>query len=65
LLYHLTLFQAWRAGKTIGTLSWLLNVQVTAVLSRPMDQILHFPIPLGAVEGFDKNVCLGAFNFLS
>ncbi|KAJ7935265.1 BRCT domain-containing protein [Mycena leptocephala] len=49
-------FKAWRAGKTIGTLSWLLNVQVTAVLSRPMDQILHFPIPLGAVEGFDKNV---------
>ncbi|KAJ6590014.1 hypothetical protein DFH09DRAFT_1274284 [Mycena vulgaris] len=50
-----TFFKAWREGKTIGTLSWLLNVQVTGVCSSPLDQILHFPIPHGAVEGFDKH----------
>ncbi|KAJ6593333.1 hypothetical protein B0H19DRAFT_17663 [Mycena capillaripes] len=49
-------FKAWRAAKTIGTLSWLLNVQVTAVYSSPRDQILHFPTPPTAVEGFDKHV---------
>ncbi|KAJ6589993.1 hypothetical protein DFH09DRAFT_1027211 [Mycena vulgaris] len=47
-------FKAWREGKTIGTLSWLLDVQVTGVRSSPLDRILHFPTPPGAVEGFDK-----------
>ncbi|KAJ7188855.1 hypothetical protein C8R46DRAFT_877027 [Mycena filopes] len=46
-------FKAWRAGKTIGTLSWLLNAQVIGVYSSPMDQLLHFPIHPGTVEGFE------------
>ncbi|KAF7362376.1 hypothetical protein MVEN_00584400 [Mycena venus] len=49
-------FKAWRVGKLIGTLSWLLNAHVTGINSSPMDQILHFPIPRGNVEGFDKQV---------
>ncbi|KAJ7503101.1 BRCT domain-containing protein, partial [Mycena galericulata] len=49
-------FKAWRTKKTIGTLSWLLHVQVMGVFSSPLDQILHFPIPRGAVEGFDKHI---------
>ncbi|KAJ7725655.1 hypothetical protein DFH07DRAFT_1066876 [Mycena maculata] len=48
-------FKAWDAAKPIGTLSWLLNVQVTGVFSSPLDQILHFPIPTGFVDGFDKH----------
>ncbi|KAJ7643246.1 hypothetical protein B0H17DRAFT_1339137 [Mycena rosella] len=48
-------FKAWRKGKEIGTLSWLLNVQVTGVHSSPLDQILHFPIPTGAVKEFDRH----------
>ncbi|KAJ7736891.1 hypothetical protein B0H16DRAFT_1326401 [Mycena metata] len=47
-------FKAWRAGKTIGTLSWLLNAQVTGVYSSPLDQLLHFPIPPGTVPGFEE-----------
>ncbi|KAJ7099474.1 hypothetical protein B0H15DRAFT_900731 [Mycena belliarum] len=47
--------KAWRRGTKIGTLSWLLNAQVTGVQTSPLDQILHFPIPAGAVQGFDKH----------
>ncbi|KAJ7032738.1 hypothetical protein C8F04DRAFT_645408 [Mycena alexandri] len=49
-------FEAWRAGKAIGTLSWLLNAQVTGVYSSPLDQLLHFPIPPGAVAGFEEQI---------
>ncbi|KAJ7807838.1 hypothetical protein B0H14DRAFT_2871867 [Mycena olivaceomarginata] len=42
-------YRAWRESKTIGTLSWLLNVHVTGVFASPMDQILHFP-------GFENHV---------
>ncbi|KAJ7132847.1 hypothetical protein C8R43DRAFT_652591 [Mycena crocata] len=52
---YLTPFEAWRADKTIGTLSWLLNVQFTGIRSSPMDQLLHFPIPPGVVKGFDQH----------
>ncbi|KAJ7772002.1 hypothetical protein DFH07DRAFT_768115 [Mycena maculata] len=46
---------AWRDGKPIGTLSWLLYVNVTGVFSSPSDQILHFPILPGVVKGFKKH----------
>ncbi|KAJ7270110.1 hypothetical protein B0H12DRAFT_1094605 [Mycena haematopus] len=49
-------YEAFRAGKTIGTLSWLLHAHVTGVQSSPMDQILHYPVPRGNVAGFDKHV---------
>ncbi|KAK7057689.1 hypothetical protein R3P38DRAFT_2599145 [Favolaschia claudopus] len=48
--------KAWREGKTIGTLSWLLNVLVTGVHSSPMDQLLHFPTPPGPVKGFENQI---------
>ncbi|KAF8150492.1 hypothetical protein K438DRAFT_1865499 [Mycena galopus ATCC 62051] len=49
-------YRAWRTGKTIGTLSWLLHAHATGVMSSPMDQLLHFPVPLGKVEGFDTHI---------
>ncbi|SJK97533.1 uncharacterized protein ARMOST_00785 [Armillaria ostoyae] len=45
-----------RAGKTIGTLAWLFNVQATGTLSRPLDQLLHYPIPRKPVEGFSSHI---------
>lgn len=47
-----------RAGKTIGTLAWLFNVQATGTLSRPVDQLLHYPIPRKPVEGFSSHVSI-------
>ncbi|KDQ49612.1 hypothetical protein JAAARDRAFT_165491 [Jaapia argillacea MUCL 33604] len=41
-----------KAGKTIGTLPWLFFVQTTGTISRPTDQLLHYPIPRDPVEGF-------------
>ncbi|PBK74517.1 hypothetical protein ARMSODRAFT_952169 [Armillaria solidipes] len=49
-------FKAVRAGKTIGTLAWLFNVQATGTLSRPLDQLLHYPIPRKPVEGFSSHI---------
>ncbi|KAJ7689769.1 hypothetical protein B0H17DRAFT_601907 [Mycena rosella] len=51
----LAFFKAWRKGKKIGTLNWLLDVQASGVQSSPLDQILHFPIPPGAIVGFEKH----------
>ncbi|KAJ6577651.1 BRCT domain-containing protein [Mycena capillaripes] len=42
-------------GKTIGTLSWLLDMQATGLPSGPRDRILHFPTPPGPVGGFSKH----------
>ncbi|KAK0461234.1 uncharacterized protein EV420DRAFT_1531024 [Desarmillaria tabescens] len=49
-------FKAARTGKTIGTLAWLFNVQATGTLSRPVDQLLHYPIPRKPVEGFSSHI---------
>lgn len=56
----------WRGGKaykraldtskTIGSLAWLFHVQHTGVLSRPLDQLLHYPIPKRPIEGFAAHV---------
>ncbi|KAF7297862.1 hypothetical protein HMN09_01007000 [Mycena chlorophos] len=48
-------FLAWKKKKTIGTLSWLLNVHMTRVLSSPLDQLLYFPHPENPVPGFDQH----------
>ncbi|CAK5281901.1 unnamed protein product [Mycena citricolor] len=48
-------FEAFRKGKTVGTLAWLLNVGLTGVYSSPMDQLLHFPCPPGKVPGFQTH----------
>ncbi|EGN97163.1 hypothetical protein SERLA73DRAFT_161344 [Serpula lacrymans var. lacrymans S7.3] len=45
-------FRAARAGKTIGTLSWLFHVESSGTMSRPTDQLLHYPIPKRLIEGF-------------
>ncbi|TFK70491.1 hypothetical protein BDN72DRAFT_958770 [Pluteus cervinus] len=44
--------KAVREGKTIGTLAWLFHVQSTGVMTRPMDQLLHYPIPKKPIPGF-------------
>ncbi|KAK0225943.1 hypothetical protein IW262DRAFT_726268 [Armillaria fumosa] len=49
-------FKAVRAGKMIGTLAWLFNVQVTGTLSRPVDQLLHYPITRKPIEGFSSHI---------
>ncbi|KAJ6497507.1 hypothetical protein C8R45DRAFT_129169 [Mycena sanguinolenta] len=49
-------YEAYNAGKIIGTLSWLLNAHITGVQTSPMDQILHYPVPKGNVEGFETHL---------
>ncbi|EAU89078.2 hypothetical protein CC1G_11918 [Coprinopsis cinerea okayama7 len=43
---------AYTSHKTIGTLAWLYHVQSTGVLTRPQDQLLHYPIPKERISGF-------------
>ncbi|ESK96541.1 brct domain containing protein [Moniliophthora roreri MCA 2997] len=45
-------YKAVRARKTIGTLQWMFHVQATGVLTRPLDQLLHYPIPPKPIENF-------------
>ncbi|KAH6906233.1 hypothetical protein BKA70DRAFT_439614 [Coprinopsis sp. MPI-PUGE-AT-0042] len=56
----------WREGRgyvqahqgsrtTIGTLAWVYHVQSTGVFTRPMDQLLHYPIPRGKIGGFEHH----------
>ncbi|KIJ92959.1 hypothetical protein K443DRAFT_684887 [Laccaria amethystina LaAM-08-1] len=44
--------RAFRNGKTIGTLAWVFHVQSTGILSRPLDQLLHYPVPKKPIENF-------------
>ncbi|KAF9263292.1 hypothetical protein L218DRAFT_340370 [Marasmius fiardii PR-910] len=48
-------FQAAKMKKTIGTLQWLFHVQSTGVLSRPLDQLLHYPFPSKPIENFTSH----------
>lgn len=50
------LCQALRTNRTIGTLVWLFNVHKTGVISRPLDQLLHYPAPREPPEGFSSHV---------
>ncbi|KAH6890227.1 hypothetical protein BKA70DRAFT_1442221 [Coprinopsis sp. MPI-PUGE-AT-0042] len=47
--------QAHQSSKTIGTLAWVYHVQSTGVFTRPMDQLLHYPIPRGKIGGFEHH----------
>ncbi|EDR06414.1 uncharacterized protein LACBIDRAFT_300036 [Laccaria bicolor S238N-H82] len=48
--------RAFRNGKTIGTLAWVFHVQSTGILSRPLDQLLHYPVPKKPIENFSLHV---------
>ncbi|KAI0369629.1 hypothetical protein BV20DRAFT_967587 [Pilatotrama ljubarskyi] len=48
--------KAYKLGLTIGTLAWLWYVRASGTLSRPADQLLHYPIPDKPAEGFSKEV---------
>ncbi|RPD54429.1 hypothetical protein L226DRAFT_493972 [Lentinus tigrinus ALCF2SS1-7] len=48
--------KAYQQKKTIGTLAWLWYVRASGTLTRPADQLLHYPIPDHPAEGFDKEV---------
>ncbi|KAI9067528.1 hypothetical protein FKP32DRAFT_1588518 [Trametes sanguinea] len=48
--------KAYKNGLTIGTLAWLWYVRATGTLTRPADQLLHYPIPDKPAEGFTKEV---------
>ena len=49
--------QAVRTHKTIGTLAWLYHAQSTGILVRPVDQLLHYPVPKRVIDGFVNHVC--------
>ncbi|KAJ8077295.1 regulator of Ty1 Transposition [Marasmius tenuissimus] len=48
-------YKAVKVGKTVGTLQWLFHVQLTGVLSRPLDQLLHYPYPSRPIENFQHH----------
>lgn len=43
-------------GKTIGSLAWFLYVERTGILSRPRDQLLHYPVRSEPIPGFEHHV---------
>ncbi|KAJ3936502.1 MAG: hypothetical protein NXY57DRAFT_885636, partial [Lentinula lateritia] len=45
-------YRAARAGKTIASLSWIFHVLSIGILTPPLDQLLHYPIPKKPIEGF-------------
>ncbi|KAF8337122.1 BRCT domain-containing protein, partial [Amanita rubescens] len=47
--------KAVRENKTIGTLGWVFYVHATGIVSRPMDQLLHYPIPKKLIEKFSNH----------
>jgi mediator of DNA damage checkpoint protein 1 len=48
--------QALKLQKMIGTLAWLFHVESSGVLTPPIDQLLHYPIPLRGIGGFERHV---------
>ena len=48
--------RAYRAGKTVGTLAWVYHCQSVGAVTRPLDQLLHFPLPRGGIPGFMGHV---------
>ncbi len=50
--------KAYKRKMTIGTLAWLWYVRASGTLTRPADQLLHYPIPDKPAEGFVKEVAL-------
>ncbi|KAG9018184.1 hypothetical protein FRB90_011933 [Tulasnella sp. 427] len=39
---------------TIGTIAWVFHCEQVERLTRPLDQLCHFPIPIHKIKGFDK-----------
>ncbi|KXN86850.1 BRCT-containing protein 1 [Leucoagaricus sp. SymC.cos] len=56
--------KAFRLKKTIGTMAWLFNVESTGIMSRPVDQLLHYPVPRKPIENFSQHVCFLVFYSL-
>ncbi|CCM03482.1 uncharacterized protein FIBRA_05616 [Fibroporia radiculosa] len=48
--------KAYKLNKTIGSLTWLWFVRASGTLSRPTDQLLHYPIPKKPIEGFSSHI---------
>ncbi|KAI0665873.1 hypothetical protein C8Q78DRAFT_480053 [Trametes maxima] len=48
--------KAYKLRLTIGTLAWLWLVRASGTLTRPADQLLHYPIPDTPADGFTKQV---------
>ncbi|KAH9892440.1 hypothetical protein C8Q73DRAFT_698027 [Cubamyces lactineus] len=48
--------KAYKRKLTIGTLAWLWYVRASGTLTRPADQLLHYPIPDKPAEGFSNEV---------
>ncbi|TFK90623.1 hypothetical protein K466DRAFT_543199 [Polyporus arcularius HHB13444] len=48
--------KAYQQKKTIGTLAWLWYVRASGTLTRPADQLLHYPIPNHPADGFEKEI---------
>ncbi|KAH9483371.1 PAX-interacting protein 1 [Psilocybe cubensis] len=48
--------EAVRTQKLVGTLAWLFHVQSCGVLSHPLNQLLHYPVPKRRIEGFSAHV---------
>ncbi|GJJ08989.1 hypothetical protein Clacol_003210 [Clathrus columnatus] len=42
-------------GKTIGSLAWFLYVDKIRIISRPRDQLLHYPIRSKPIPGFEHH----------
>ncbi|KIY43340.1 hypothetical protein FISHEDRAFT_78219 [Fistulina hepatica ATCC 64428] len=47
--------------KLVGSLQWLLHVQTTGILSSPLDQLLHYPVPsprrsIGGFKGVEITI---------
>ncbi|KAJ4483255.1 hypothetical protein J3R30DRAFT_3698036 [Lentinula aciculospora] len=48
-------YRAARAGKTIASLSWIFHVLSIGILTPPLDQLLHYPIPKRPIENFSTH----------
>ncbi|KAJ2782336.1 regulator of Ty1 Transposition [Coemansia interrupta] len=48
--------KASRLGKIVGTLVWLYQVFISGTLTPPTRRLLHYPVPVVAVEGMDRAV---------
>lgn len=46
--------KASQAGKDVGNLSWLYHLITHNAWTSPMRRMLHYPIPLGGIPGFNK-----------
>lgn len=50
--------QAFRLHKTIGTMAWLYHVESSGQTPRPVDQLLHYPVPRTPINNFGMHVCV-------